>query len=160
MKVIKELLDTKGHEVSVIGPDDSVYEALRMMAEKEIGALVVLDAGKPVEVREVASLADSLGGGIGLRNQHTFDICRDLVDEVILLTESEIYNGMRALFYEDRFVAEGAAAVGHAAVVTKKIELTGPTAIVLSGRNVDTRQFADVVAGNPIQLNDVVVTGD
>lgn len=48
MKVIKELLDTKGHEVSVIGPDDSVYEALRMMAEKEIGALVVLDAGKPV----------------------------------------------------------------------------------------------------------------
>jgi threonine dehydratase len=119
-----------------------------------------LDAGKPVEVREVASLADSLGGGIGLRNQHTFDICRDLVDEVILLTESEIYNGMRALFYEDRFVAEGAAAVGHAAVVTKKIELTGPTAIVLSGRNVDTRQFADVVAGNPIQLNDVVVTGD
>jgi CBS domain-containing protein len=48
VKVIKELLDTKGHEVSVIGPDDSVYEALRMMAEKEIGALVVLDAGKPV----------------------------------------------------------------------------------------------------------------
>jgi CBS domain-containing protein len=48
VKVIKELLATKGHEVWTIGPDDSVYDALKVMAEKEIGALVVLDAGRPV----------------------------------------------------------------------------------------------------------------
>ena len=32
-------------------------------------------AGKPVEVEEVASLADSLGGGIGLNNRYTFSMC-------------------------------------------------------------------------------------
>ena len=118
-----------------------------------------LDAGEPVEVTEVASLADSLGGGIGLRNQFTFEICRELVDDVVLLTENEIYDGMRALFYTERLVAEGAAAVGHAAIIANKIDLTGPTAIVLSGRNVDTKQFSSVVAGNPIQLDELSVTG-
>ena len=119
-----------------------------------------LEACKPTAVNEFASLADSLGGGIGMDNKYTFDICRDLVDEVILLTEDEIYRGMRSLFYDDRLVAEGAAAVGHAAIIADKVELTGPTAIVVSGRNVDTRQFAAVVAGEAVQLSDVTVTGD
>lgn len=48
MKVIKELLDSKGHDVWTIGPDDSVYDALKLMADKEIGALVVVDAGRTV----------------------------------------------------------------------------------------------------------------
>ena len=119
-----------------------------------------LEAGKPTAVNEFASLADSLGGGVGTGNQYTFDICRDLVDEVILLTEDEIYRGMRSLFYDDRLVAEGAAAVGHAAIIAEKIELTGPTAIVVSGRNVDTRQFAAIVAGEAVQVGDLTVNGD
>lgn len=119
-----------------------------------------LAAGKPTIVSEFASLADSLGGGIGLDNRYTFDTCRDLVDDVILVTEAEIYQGMRALFYEDRLVAEGAASVGHAAIIAEKLQLTGPAAIVVSGRNVDTRQFAAVIASEPVQLGDLVVTGD
>lgn len=43
VKTIRQLLDSKGHSVSTIGPDDSVYEALKLMADEEIGALVVLD---------------------------------------------------------------------------------------------------------------------
>ena len=49
-----------------------------------------LDAGRPVQVEEVASLADSLGGGIGLDNAVTFTMCRALLDDVILLSETEI----------------------------------------------------------------------
>lgn len=50
MTLIKQLLDAKGSEVSSIGPDASVYEAIVLMAEKGIGALLVLDAGKLVGV--------------------------------------------------------------------------------------------------------------
>jgi CBS domain-containing protein len=50
MKIVKELLDAKGHNVWSIGPDASVLEAIKMMAEKEVGALVVTDAGKPVGI--------------------------------------------------------------------------------------------------------------
>ncbi len=50
MKIVKQLLDAKGHHVWTIGPDASVYEAIKMMAEKEVGALVVADAGRPVGI--------------------------------------------------------------------------------------------------------------
>jgi CBS domain-containing protein len=45
---VKELLDKKGHDVYSISPDATVYDALKLMAEKEIGALVVLEDGKMV----------------------------------------------------------------------------------------------------------------
>lgn len=118
-----------------------------------------LGAGVPVAVEEMASLADSLGGGIGLRNRYTFELCREYVDAVILLTEREIYRGMQALFSLDQLVAEGASAVGHAAVLAGKVSLDGPAAIVVTGRNVDMQQFTDVVAGRPVTLGKITVTG-
>ena len=47
---IKKLLDQKGHEVYSVSPDTTVYDALKLMAEKEIGALVVLEEGKMVGI--------------------------------------------------------------------------------------------------------------
>lgn len=46
MKTIKEILDTKGHDVLTIGPEETVLEALKLMAEKELGALVVMEDGR------------------------------------------------------------------------------------------------------------------
>jgi CBS domain-containing protein len=46
MKTIKEILDAKGHDISTIGPEETVLEALKLMAEKELGALVVMEDGK------------------------------------------------------------------------------------------------------------------
>ena len=43
MKTIKEILQAKSHKLLSISPDASVFDALKLMAEKEVGALVVLD---------------------------------------------------------------------------------------------------------------------
>jgi CBS domain-containing protein len=43
MKLVKHLLDSKGRDVLSIGPGDSVLDAIKLMAEKGIGALVVMD---------------------------------------------------------------------------------------------------------------------
>ncbi len=43
-------MDLKGHEVYSVTPDTSVYNALKLMAEKEIGALVVVDKEKMVGI--------------------------------------------------------------------------------------------------------------
>ncbi|RVA28674.1 hydroxyectoine utilization dehydratase EutB, partial [Mesorhizobium sp. M7A.F.Ca.US.001.01.1.1] len=48
-----------------------------------------LDAGRPVLVEELPTLADSLGGGIGLDNRLTFAMCRDLLDGIVLLSEDD-----------------------------------------------------------------------
>ncbi len=118
-----------------------------------------LEAGKPVATEEVETLADSLGGGIGLDNRYTFPLCRNLVDEVILLTEAEIYAGMNCLFHTDQQVAEGASAVGHGAILAGKIKVTGPTALIITGCNVDMDQFNAVIRGENVTLGSVQVGG-
>jgi len=46
MKSVKQLLQAKGREIYSIAPGARVFDALKLMAEKEVGALVVMDAGK------------------------------------------------------------------------------------------------------------------
>ncbi len=45
MKLVKHLLDAKGGNLLSISPDASVFEAIKLMADKSIGSLVVLDEG-------------------------------------------------------------------------------------------------------------------
>lgn len=115
----------------------------------ENGAAMIesLAAGHPVEVVEVPSLADSLGGGIGLDNQLTFSMVRDLVDETFTVTEAEIAEAMRHIYFEERQIVEGSAAVGVAALLSGKLKLSGPAVVVLSGGNVDMQQHLAVMNG-------------
>lgn len=48
MKNVNDILRTKGHDVWSIGPDASVYDAIQLMTEKKIGALVVIEDTKLV----------------------------------------------------------------------------------------------------------------
>jgi IMP dehydrogenase len=50
MKTIKRLLEAKGYDTWSITPDASVYEAVKLMAGKNVGALLVLESGKLVGV--------------------------------------------------------------------------------------------------------------
>ncbi|NHQ75169.1 hydroxyectoine utilization dehydratase EutB [Roseovarius gahaiensis] len=118
-----------------------------------------IKAGHPVEVQELPSLADSLGGGIGLDNRLSFPMCRDLLDQIVLVTEEQIYHAMQVLYYEDRIVAEGACVVGLAAVLAGKITLDGPTATIITGRNLDMPTFTRIVTGQDVTLGDVTVKG-
>jgi len=48
MHTIHQILEHKGRDILWVAPDSSVYDAIRQMAEKGIGALLVLDDGEPV----------------------------------------------------------------------------------------------------------------
>ncbi len=50
MRTVKQLLDDKGHHVWTVSPDASVFDAIKMMAEKGVGALVVTDGDRPVGI--------------------------------------------------------------------------------------------------------------
>ena len=106
-----------------------------------------LDAGRPVHVQELPTLADSLGGGIGLSNKLTFAMCRALLDDVVLLTEAEIAAGVRHAYAVEREVVEGAGAVGIAAILAGKVRLEGETVVLLSGRNIDMDLHRSIVCG-------------
>ena len=119
-----------------------------------------LAAGHPVAVEEVPSLADSLGGGIGADNRHSFALCREYLDATLLVTEEEIRDAMQLVFFEDRIVAEGASVVGIAATRAGKLTPpAGPVATILTGRNLDMGLFHRIMAGEDIPLGNNVLKG-
>lgn len=102
-----------------------------------------LAAGKPVLVEEVATLADSLGGGIGLGNRYTFSMTRSLIDEALLVDEDAIARAIVHAYRDERLIVEGAAAVGIAALLDGAVSASmkggrrGPIVLVVSGANID-----------------------
>jgi len=117
-------------------------------------------AGHPVDVAELPSLADSLGGGIGAENHHSLSLCRQYLDATVLVSEEEIYHAMQAIYFEDRLVCEGGSAVGVAALLSGKLPgITGPVAAIISGRNVDMKRHAAIMQGEDITLGDKVIRG-
>ena len=106
-----------------------------------------LAAGKPLQMPEEPTLADSLQGGIGLDNQYTFDMVRDFVDDVVLVSEAEIAAAMAFALYEHHLVVEGAGAVGIAVLLAGKVETPGQknVALIISGGNVDIPQLLQIV---------------
>lgn len=50
IKTIAKILQNKGHQVWTISPENTVYEALELMAEKEIGALVVMQDDRVIGI--------------------------------------------------------------------------------------------------------------
>ncbi|MEZ5936383.1 MAG: hydroxyectoine utilization dehydratase EutB [Alphaproteobacteria bacterium] len=111
-------------------------------------------AGRPIEVEELATLADSLGGGIGLDNRYTFAMVRDLVDDIILVSEKDIAEAIRHAYWQERQIIEGSGAVGIAALLAGKLQVNGSTASVVSGGNVDMGQHFRIVGGEDVDVTD------
>ena len=104
-------------------------------------------AGRPVDVEEAPSLADSLGGGIGLGNRYTFELARALIDDYVLVSEQEIARAMQHLYRNDRVIAEGGGAVSVAAVLEGAAPaLSGNVVCIVSGGNADMAVFTRIVA--------------
>ena len=106
-----------------------------------------LAAGHPVVVEELPTLADSLGGGIGVDNRLTFGMAQELVDDVVLVGEADIAAAIRFAYQEERLVIEGAAAVGIAALLAQRVRPTGSLAVIVSGANIDMGLHRRIIAG-------------
>lgn len=105
-----------------------------------------LQAGEPVILPEVESLADSLQGGITRNNDHSFAMVRDLVDDLILVSEEDIALAMAEALIEERLVVEGAGATPIAALLTADRSLFGQRiALIASGAMVESSILTRVV---------------
>jgi threonine dehydratase len=112
-----------------------------------------IKAGKPVLVEELSTLADSLGGGIGLENQYTFPMVRELVDDIILVSEAEIAAAIRHAYWEERQIIEGSGSVGLAALLSGRVKPTGTTVLLLSGGNIDMKLHHRIISGEDVDVS-------
>jgi threonine dehydratase len=104
-----------------------------------------LAAGEPVHITP-SSVADGLNApftGAG-----TLAVCRELVDEVVLVSEDEIAEGMRFLHTRAKLACEPAGAASVAALLAGKIEIEEGSSVVavVSGGNADPKVAAGILA--------------
>ncbi len=109
-------------------------------------------AGQPMIVPELATLADSLGGGIGLDNRYTFGMTRDLVDEIVLVSEVEIAAAIRHAYWCENEIIEGSGSVGIAALLSGKVKPNGPPALLLSAGNIDMVLHHRIIGGEDVEV--------
>jgi threonine dehydratase len=92
--------------------------------------------------------ATTIADGIAVRRvgEHTFDLARRYVDEVVSVSEEEIANAILLLLEIEKTVVEGAGAVPLAALANKRVALAGKTvALVVSGGNIDVNVISRVI---------------
>ena len=98
---------------------------------------VYFESGSTKPMPIAPTLADGVAGNIE-RDSITWKMCRQLVDEVVLVTEDEIADGMRWALDVHHLVVEASGALAIAAMRARRGGLAGRrVAAVLTGRNVD-----------------------
>jgi threonine dehydratase len=120
--------------VRVIGVESAAAPSMHFAIQK----------GKVVTVPIRASLADGIA--VKTAGEATFDVVRELVDEVVLVEEEEIAQAIVSLLERNKLMVEGAGAVGVAALLNNRVKrLSGKTVALLSGGNIDVKTIAVVV---------------
>jgi threonine dehydratase len=114
--------------------------------ERSPAMLKSLKAGKPVQVEEKDSIADSLLGGIGSDNRYTFSLVEKFTDEHLLVSEKDIKDGMFYIFDKHHLIIEGAAAVGVGALLSQKIHAKGKKVVtLLSGSSINSNEYIRII---------------
>ena len=104
-----------------------------------------LAAGHIVSIDVGRTIADGLAGNLDPETP-TFEIVRRHVAGLAVVSEGQIQNAIASIVTEERLVAEGAGAVGVAAVVAGLVDVRGRrTAIVISGGNIDPARLREII---------------
>ena len=104
-----------------------------------------LRAGRITQIAVGDTLADGLSGNLD-PDSPTFDIVRQRVERIAVVSEEELKTAMRGVAEHERLIIEGAAAVAVAAVLARRLDLRGRrTAVVLSGANIDLTRWGQTL---------------
>lgn len=103
-----------------------------------------LAAGRPTALERTGSIADGLLPlAVGAL---TFEFIGPFVKEAVQVGDAEIAEAVKYLYREQGLRVEPSGAVGVAALLTGKARPATPTAVILSGGNVDPERFRELVA--------------
>jgi len=103
-----------------------------------------LEAGRPVAIPTAPTIADGIA--VGRPGELNFAIIREAVDTVVTVADDDTARALVVLLERAKLVVEPAGAVGVAAVIAEKIEVDGPTVILISGGNIDPMVMERVIS--------------
>ena len=133
--------DALGLKTKVVGVTSSLARA----------TFLSLAQGEVVEAPAMTAIAD----GVSCRKPDALaiSVAQAGVDRVIEVEDAEVEEAMRAYFADTHNVAEGAGAIGLAALLKDSARGSGRVGTVLSGGNVDSNVFARVLGGKARAAN-------
>ena len=105
-----------------------------------------VEAGEILDLPSDPTLSDGTAGGIE-PGAITFGLCRDIVDDYVLVDEPEIASAMRRYMDCQHQLIEGAAGVAIAGMLAKKAELAGRNVVILvCGANISRDTLLTVIS--------------
>jgi threonine dehydratase len=100
-------------------------------------------AGKIIPPEDPNTIADGLKTSLG---DKTFPIIRELVDEIVLVTEDQIITAMRYIFERMKIIVEPSSAVPFGALISNHLNISNKkVGIIISGGNVDFTKFFESI---------------
>jgi threonine dehydratase len=131
---VKQRAAREGREIRVIG----------VQAANAAAYPVSLAAGEPTEISLVATIADGIA--VSKPGALNFEIIRDVVDEVVTVSEDDMARALLVLLERAKMVVEPAGGAAVAAILAGKVAPTGPTVAILSGGNIDPLLMQRVIS--------------
>ena len=135
------LLSGVAAALKALKPSVRVYA---VQAEVNSALSAAFDAGGPVWIEWHDTVVE--GASTPVITHNMYPMLRELIDEVVLVSESEVKTAMRRLALNDKLVTEGAGAAGLAAALKVRISERGSSVCVMSGGSVDPVLLAELVA--------------
>ena len=106
-----------------------------------------VEAGRILEIESLPTLSDGTAGGVE-SGAITFDMCRELIDEYVTVTEDEIRSAMRTFIEKQHMLIEGAAGVAVAGYMKLRDRFAGKrVVIVICGANIGLDVLKGVLDG-------------
>lgn len=124
----------RGRTVRIIG----------VQAENAAAMPPSLAAGRPVDIETKPTIADGIL--VSRPGAIPFEIIKDLVDEVVTVSEDDLARAILILLEQSKVVVEPAGAAGVAAILAGKVSDSGTTMAVLTGGNIDPLLLQRVVS--------------
>jgi threonine dehydratase len=112
-----------------------IVRVIGVQAANASAYLPSLEKGEAVEITTSPTIADGIA--VSKPGALNFAMVRDLVDEVITVTDDQIAYSLLVLLERAKLVVEPAGAVGVAAILSGQVKPSGNTVVLLSGGNID-----------------------
>ncbi len=135
------LLSGVAAALKTLEPSVRVYA---VQAEVNSALAAAFTAGGPVWIDWHDTIVE--GASTPVITHNMYPMLQDLVDEVVLVSESEVKGAMRRLALSDKLVTEGAGAASLAAALKVPLSERGSSVCVVSGGSVDPLLLAELVA--------------
>lgn len=131
---MRQLAEKRGVHLKIIG----------VQAENSASYLQSLKSGRPVAFDVKPTISDGIA--VSKPGALNFEIIRETVDEIVTVSDDETARAILVLLERAKMVVEPSGAAGVAAILAGKVRAEGPTAVVLSGGNIDPMIMERVIS--------------